>query len=139
MKNLYLHIVTPVVILLSAFGFQNSFVDIVNAMKAGNSSQLAKHFDNYVEISLPEKSNSYSKSQAEIIMKDFFSAVGVKGFEVKHKGENGGAQFCIGILQTKNRNYRTTLFLKQKGNKQVLQEIRVEGGENAGRLEPTGF
>jgi len=43
-----------------------------------------------------------------------------------HKGDKGGAQFCIGTLNTKTGNYRTTIFMKQKGDKQVLQEIRFE-------------
>jgi len=102
---------------------------IVAAIKSGNASQLSKFFDAYVEVSLPEKSNSYSKSQAELVMKDFFSSNTVQNFEVKHRGENGGNQFCIGILQTKNGKFRTTIFLKQRGGKQLLQEIRVEATE----------
>lgn len=100
--------------------------DVVASIKAGNASQIAKYFDNTVEITLPTKSNSYSKSQAEVILKDFFANEGIKGFKVLHKGDNGGSQFCIGSLQTKSAVYRTTIYMKQKGDKQVLQEIRFE-------------
>jgi Domain of unknown function (DUF4783) len=47
-------------------------------------------------------------------------------FQVKHKGENSGSQYCIGTLATKNGSFRTTVFMKQKNDKQVLQEIRFE-------------
>ena len=100
--------------------------DVVSGLKAGNAAQIAKYFDNTVEITLPAKSNSYSKSQAEMILKDFFNNNTVKGFTALHKGDNGGSQFCIGTLQTNTAVYRTTIYMKQKGDKQVLQEIRFE-------------
>ncbi|MBK6634090.1 MAG: DUF4783 domain-containing protein [Chitinophagaceae bacterium] len=49
-----------------------------------------------------------------------------KSFTVIHKGENSGSQFCIGTLVTKTASYRTTIFMKQKGDKQVLQGITFE-------------
>ncbi|MGE5107028.1 MAG: DUF4783 domain-containing protein [Sphingobacteriales bacterium] len=100
--------------------------DVIGAMKAGSSDQLAKYFDNVVEITMPDKSNSYSKSQAEIIMKDFFNNNKVKSFDVLHKGDNGNSNYCIGNLLTKDGKFRTTLFVKQRGDKQYLQEIRIE-------------
>ena len=59
-------------------------------------------------------------------LKDFFKNSAVKSFEVKHKGDNGNDIFCIGTLQTKNGNYRTTVFMKTKANKQVVKEIRFQ-------------
>ena len=116
-------------ILLTFFSSFTLFVgidDVIAAMRAGNSSQVAKYFDNNIEISMPDKSNSYSKSQAELVLKDFFASNPVKGFEIIHKGENAGSQYCIGTLQTRNGAYRTTIFMKQKGDSQVLQELRFE-------------
>jgi hypothetical protein len=103
-----------------------SIEDIAGAMRSGNAGQLARYLDSRVDISLPEKSDSYSKSQAEMIIRDFFTTNVVQNFLVKHKGENGGSEFCVGVLQTRNGDYRTTLFLKQKGDKQLLQEIRFQ-------------
>lgn len=100
--------------------------EVVVAMRTGNSAMVAKFFDNMVDISMPGKSNSYSKSQAELVLKDFFISNPVKSFEIIHKGENAGSQFCIGTLQTKNGSFRTTIFMKQKGEVQVLQELRFE-------------
>ena len=109
-----------------AFSSFSGIDDVVNAVKSGNAAQIAKFFDNTVEITMPDKSNSYSKSQAELVLKDFFSNNPVKSFEVIHKGENAGSQYCIGTLSTKNGSFRTTIFMKQKGDKQLLQEIRFE-------------
>ena len=114
------------VALLSSFVIYAGIDEVIAAMKTGNASLVAKYFDNNVEISMPDKSNSYSKSQAELVLKDFFSSNPVKSFEIIHKGENAGSQYCIGTLQTKNGAYRTTIFMKQKGDGQVLQELRFE-------------
>jgi hypothetical protein len=112
--------------LLSSFTFFSSIDEVITAMKVGNSADIAKFFDNTVDLNMPDKSNSYSKSQAELVLKDFFSANTVKNFEVIHKGENSGSQYCIGTLVTKSGSYRTTIFMKQKGDKQVLQGITFE-------------
>ena len=112
--------------IMSSFSVFSGIEEIIASLKAGNATEMAKYFDNTVEITLPGKSNSYSKSQAEVVLRDFFSNNPVKGFEILHKGENGGSQYCIGTLNTKNASYRTTVFMKQKGNMQTLQEIRFE-------------
>ena len=124
MKRFYTLLLSGIV--LCSFTFFSGLDDVVNAMKTGNTSQIIKYFDNTIEITMPDKSNSYSKSQAEMVLKDFFNTNPVKNFEVIHKGENDGSQYCIGTLVTKNGSFRTTIFMKQKGDRQLLQEIRFE-------------
>jgi Domain of unknown function (DUF4783) len=100
--------------------------DVILAIKAGNANTVSKYFDNTVEISVAGKSNNYSKSQGEAILRDFFTNNSVKSFSVVHQGGSGGAQFCIGTLVTNHGSFRTTVNLKQKGDKQMLQEIKFE-------------
>ena len=119
-------VLTILTAFLSSFIVNAGIDEVITAMKSGNSMMVAKYFDSSVEISMPDKSNSYSKSQAELVLKDFFSSNPVKSFEIIHKGESAGSQFCIGTLQTKNGAFRTTIFMKQKGDMQVLQELRFE-------------
>ena len=112
--------------LLSSFTFFSSIEEVITAMKAGNSTDIARFFDNTVEINTPDKSNTYSKSQGELVLRDFFTTNVVKSFIVNHKGENSNSQFCIGTLVTKNGTYRTTIYIKLKGDKQLLQTITFE-------------
>ena len=121
------------IILFSATIFLTGFINraetdsVVVALKSGNANLLSRFFDSRVEISLPEKSDNYSRIQAEMILKDFFSTNGgVKSFDLKHKGENNGSNYIIGVLLTNNGRYRTTIFLKQKGDKHFLQEMRFQ-------------
>jgi len=113
-------------VIFSSFVVFSSIDEVIAAMKTGNATEIARFFDNTVEINIPDKSNNYSKSQAELVLKDFFSTNSVKSFDVIHKGENAGSQYCVGTLVTKNGSYRTTIFMKKKGEKHVLQTIAFE-------------
>ncbi len=111
---------------LSSLKVNTGIDEVVAAMRSGNSTLIAKYFDDRVDLSMPDKSNTYSKIQAELVLKEFFTNNPVKKFEIIHKGENAGSQFCIGTLYTKNGSFRTTIFMKQKGDGQLLQELRFE-------------
>jgi hypothetical protein len=121
--------IASVSLFLSSFTASYNIDEVLSALRTGNATQLAKYFDSRVDISLPNKSDNFSKNQAEMILKDFFASNEVKNFVVKHKGENNGSQFCIGLLQTRNGNYRTKLYMKQKGSQQVVQEIAFQAEE----------
>ena len=124
MKRFYSILLLGTVLMLSSFRAQNGIDEVIGALRAGNSSQLSSYFDDNVELTLPDKSDSYSKAQAQLIVKDFFGNNGVRGFELKHKGDSPGGQFCIGTLQTNAGNFRTNVFMKTKNGREVVKEIR---------------
>lgn len=127
MKPIFTYLLFGSVLLLSSFTAQTGIDDVINALRAGNSSQLSGYFDDNVELTLPDKSDSYSRAQAQLIIKDFFGNNGVKGFDLKHKGDSqGGGHFGIGTLQTNSGNFRTTVFMKMKNGKEVIKEIRFQ-------------
>lgn len=109
-----------------AFVSVNGLNEVINGIKSGNAAQVAKYFDNTVEISLPGKNNNFSKSQAEVVLRDFFKNNPVRSFTTIHSGENRGSEFCIGNLVTSSGTYRTTIQMKQKGDAQVLQELKFD-------------
>lgn len=113
-------------ILISSFALQGGLEEVISALKSGNAGGVAKHFDSFIDITLPDKSSNYSKSQGELVIKDFFTNNGVRSFDVKHRGSNDNGEYCIGTLQSKNGNFRTTVFMRNKGSKQVIQDIRIE-------------
>ena|SRR5947209_8354920 len=110
----------------TAFKPVSGLDDVINALRNGNATELAKYVDSNLEISLPSKTDNYSRQQAIVILQDFFSTNGVKGFEVKHRGDNGGSQFCIGTLVTKTGSFRTTFFMTEKNGVQLVKEIRFQ-------------
>jgi len=126
MKRILGLAVLSVALVLVSFRPDYTIDDIALSMRSGNINQLSRYLDTRVDIALPEKSDTYSKSQAEMIIRDFFNTNVVRNFLVRHKGENSGLEFCIGVLQTRNGDYRTTLFIKQKGDRLLLQELRFQ-------------
>lgn len=123
MKHYFGWVMAASLLLLMSFRTFTSIEEVVSAVKSGNANELSRFFDDRIDISLPGKNDNYSRSQGEMILKDFFSNNDVKDFQIKHKGENNGSEYCFGILQTRNGNFRTKLYMKQKGERQVLQEI----------------
>ena len=113
------------IILVSYRSFDNMDV-VVTAIRSGNVTQLSPFFDVRVDITLPDKSDTYSRTQAEMVIGDFFNTNVVQNFKITQQGESGGTVYCAGILQTRSGNYRTTLFFRQKGEKHFLQEIRFQ-------------
>lgn len=126
MQKIYTLLFLGVLILGSAFRPINGIEDVISALRTGNASAVGKYIDENVELTLPDKTDNYSKAQAIMILKDFFTNNAVLGFEAKHKGDNSGSQFCIGTLRTKSGDYRTTVFMKTKNGKQSVKEIKFE-------------
>lgn len=100
--------------------------DIVTALKSGSADKMAKYFDNMVDVSIPGKSNTFSKGQAEMVVKDFFALNKVRNFEVQHSGSNPSSNFIIGTLTTSSGNYRTTVYMRSRGDKQLIQGVEFE-------------
>lgn len=103
------------------------FNTISRGLQTGNATELAKHFDGNVEVTILKTSSSYSKTQAEMVLRNFFNANTPTGYKAIHNGDSGGgAKFQIGELTTNSKTYRTYLFGKMKGNVFVIQEVRIE-------------
>ncbi|MGN6399040.1 MAG: DUF4783 domain-containing protein [Flavisolibacter sp.] len=126
MKHIFTLTCAALFFAVSAFKPLTGLDDVIKALRSGNATELSKYVDDNIEISVPDKSDSYSRAQAIMILQDFFTNNGVKNFEVTHKGDNGGSQFCVGTLQTRSGNYRTIFFMKTKNGKQLVKEIRFQ-------------
>ena len=127
MKKFFTLASVLLLLLTSAFKPDNKGLDeVIVALNSGNATELARYVDDNIEISLPDKSDMYSKAQALMIFRDFFKNTGVRSFEVKHQGDNGGRQFCIGNLNTRTGTFRTTVFMTTKNGKQLVKEIRFQ-------------
>ena len=103
------------------------FGQIASAIKAGNAKGLAAFFDTSLEVTILTQEGSYSNSQAEAVVKNFFTKNVPSDFQIIHKGDSGGnSKYAIGKLQTSNGTFRTYIYVKQKGDKQLIQQLRFE-------------
>ncbi len=119
-------------LLLSAgfAGAQTTDGNINAAMKLGNHKELSKHFDTKVDLTILAKENSYSKAQAELIIKQFFAKGKVINYQVIHHGRSrDGARYAIGKLTTANRTYRTYVLTKEVNGHVRIQQLRFEDND----------
>src|SRR6476660_7215943 len=126
MRKILLLSSVAIMVMATAFRPVSGLDDVINALRTGNAQELSRYVDDNIEISLPDKSDSYSRAQAVMVLKDFFANNGVTGFEMQFKGENGGSQFCVGKLLTRSGSFRTTVFMKTKDGRQLVKEIRFQ-------------
>src|SRR5262245_20616615 len=129
MKSIFASLLALVMMTMSSFTQPSTIDEVIGALRSGDANELSKFFDDNVELTLPVKSDSYSRAQAQMILKDFFGNNGVTGFELKHKGDSPGGHYCVGTLQTKTGNFRAHVFVKAKGGKEVVKEIRFQSIE----------
>ncbi len=103
---------------------------MIDALKSGNTSQLAKFFNTSIELAIPDQEDIYSSQQAELIMKEFFAKHVPTNFIILHKGGKEGSQYAIGNLITGTGNFRVTLLIKLRDNMPYIHQLRFEE-ENA--------
>lgn len=106
--------------------YAQSIDGVVTGIKNGNAGQITDNAGESFSLTIMDKSNNYSKSEAQQAIKDFFSKNPVKGFEVKHKGNSPKGQYAIGTLSTSGGNFRVNIFMKKEGSKEVIKELRFQ-------------
>ena len=90
---------------------------VKSAMKAGSSKDLSRNFSSVVELTLNGKeATSYSNTQAEFVMKNFFSKNAPVDFTYSHQGSSDkGQQYAIGTYSSKAGSY--TVLVRMKDSK----------------------
>lgn len=100
--------------------------DIAIAFKVGTARELARFFNDNLELSVEGKEDIYSKSQAERIMDDFFAKYPPKSFKFIHEGGKEDAQYAIGKHITFNGNFRVYMLLKKSNGKLLIHQLIIE-------------
>ena len=103
---------------------------IITALKSGNSSELAKYMDSSIDLSIPGNEGAFSKSQSELILKNFFIKNQPTSFKVMHNGDSkNNTHFSIGNLTTSKGDFRVYILYKETGSVFTIIELRIETDE----------
>lgn len=108
---------------------QPQIEDVTKALNGGDLQNMVKYFDNVIDITLNNDQSTYSKSQAEMVIRNFLTRNSAKSFQVKYKGNASGDNsfFIIGELRSNAHSiYKVYFFFKQKGKLFLLQKIKFE-------------
>lgn len=116
----------------SSFIYQTIPDGICNSINTGNSKELAKYFNTNIDLVILDKEGVYSKPQAELILKDFFSKNTVNpenGFKKLHEGGKD-SKFIIGTLYTNKGQFRVYLVMKTINGMFTIHQFRIEDDNN---------
>jgi hypothetical protein len=123
----YLLIILFSVSLLFAQESSQVTSQIALAIRQGSADQLAAYFGQTVDLTLSSSEGTYSKTQATLIMKDFFTQHPPASFEVKHQGSSdNGSLYMIGNYTSGKTTYRTYILLKTMTAAYIIQQIQFE-------------
>ena len=125
-RNLFLAFVLVWGLLLSvgALAQGEAFAPIRNAIRGSSSQELAEYFAPTVELSFDGDKQSYSATQAEFVMKDFFAKNTPASFDFIHYGgSHEGTPYAVGKYAGKNSTYRMFVKMKSVGGAQKIGTI----------------
>ncbi len=101
------------------------FGGVSTALRSASSQELSQYFGTNVEISIDGDRQSYSATQAEFVMKDFFAKTAPANFEIVHQGASpGGIPYAVGKYKSKVGPYR--VFVKMKNSNGAMSIDHIE-------------
>jgi hypothetical protein len=118
--------VVGIFILISQFVWAQAeiFNPIKEALKAGSAKEAVKYFNQSLDINVEGENNTYSKAQAEFVLRDFFKKHPPTDFAIVHTGSSkGGLQYAIGNYKSNDDLYKVLIRVKQTGNTYFVHEI----------------
>ncbi len=100
--------------------------EIAKSIQSGDAKSLSSYFNSNVELAIQEIEGIYSKDQAELIIKNFFTSHKPTSFVILHRGGKDASKYAIGSLKTPSKNYRVTILIKLKDENPYIHQLRIE-------------
>lgn len=103
---------------------ENVINNVQTAMKAGSSKELSQYFGSIVELNFDGEKSSYSKSQAEFVLKDFFKKNPPTDFQYIHQGSSKqGFKYAIGKYTIESSSFRIWILFKKDNDTYYVDTI----------------
>lgn len=97
------------------------------AIKSGSSRELARYFNTKVDVSIEGDNGSYSQSQAEMVLRNFFSKNAPVSFDFEHQGgSEDGQRYAIGKYTHKSGRYTVLVRVKKYGDSYRIDTIEFK-------------
>lgn len=120
-------LVTLLFLSFATTGFSQSDVisQVKETIKAGSAKELSRYLNSTVDVTMEGNPQSYSKTQAEFVLRDFFKQHPPNEVNIIHQGSSkGGQTFAIFQYKSGNDTFRLFMKIKGSGNAQFLDDIR---------------
>jgi len=114
--------------LVLSFAKANDVIDdIASCVRTANTKELSKYFASTVSLTLLNDEGMYSRVQAEIILRDFFSRNAPTGVKVAHRlDSNPNFRYVVLTLDTAKETFRVSYKLTNSDNSFQVTEFRIE-------------
>ncbi|MCX6284552.1 MAG: DUF4783 domain-containing protein [Bacteroidetes bacterium] len=100
---------------------------IISSIKNGNSAELGKHFNDMIDLNIPGFKDSYSKIQAERIIRDFFNNNPVSDVSANREGSSpDGSKYTIGSLSAGGKHYRLFFLLRKNKGEYLIYQMNIQ-------------
>lgn len=124
MSYLYIFIATAI---LSISGISSlPHAEIEKAFNASDAGAIESLMNEKVLMTVLGKDGAYSKSQAKLILKDFFTKYPKGKFEIIHPGKEGASAFSIGNYTVNGNVFRVTFHFKKVNGKYLIETLNIE-------------
>lgn len=93
----------------------------------GDSENLAKHFGESVDIGLPYADKDYGKTQAEMVMRNFFEKHPPNSFIIEESGSTSESnKFFIGEYISGEKKYMLLIMLRKSNEDFLIHKLKFE-------------
>lgn len=100
---------------------------VASAIRAGDAQKLASYFAATIDLTVPGSEGTYSRSQAELIVKGFFSANPPSSFVIQHQGTSAeSSSFCIGRMDSGDSHFRVYFLVKTINGTALITQLQFE-------------
>ncbi|MEY3236561.1 MAG: hypothetical protein RI883_662 [Bacteroidota bacterium] len=103
------------------------YTTIEKAFVSNDASHIVALGKDKMLINILGKEGAYSQSQANLVLKDFFTKKPGTTFKFIFKGkETADGSFAIGTYESKGESYRVTLHFKKIGSDFKIESLNIE-------------
>jgi len=97
-------------------------------LKTADVRAMLPYFNSTLDIALQDREQSCTRSQAEVMLRNFFAKHPPKDFKLIHKGSSGqGGEYLMGTLTTTaGTTFRTSIVIFEKNGQDLVHQLRFE-------------
>lgn len=97
------------------------------AFSSNDSNAIVAVGKEKILLNILGKEGAYSKSQAGLVIKDFFTKKPGSTFKFIFKGkESSEGSFAIGTYESKGESFRVTIHFKKEGSDFKIESLTIE-------------
>lgn len=112
-----------------AFQTDDMADQINKAIEAGNARNIARHFGPNLELFVPGSEGTFSRSQSELILRNFFAKNIPEKLTINRQGSSrDGSIYVIATLKIKDGSYyRVYYLIKKVSDTYFLSQLQIDG------------